>query len=48
MYYMSYVLKGTRIWIPDKDSVWIGGTLLEDLKDDHLVVQLENDQVGML
>ena len=45
---MSYVLKGTRIWIPDKDNVWIGGTLLEDLKDDKLVVQLENGQVGML
>lgn len=48
MYQVSFVLKGTRIWIPDKDNVWIGGTLLEDLKDNQLVVQLEEGQVSML
>ncbi|XP_057301771.1 unconventional myosin-Va-like isoform X2 [Hydractinia symbiolongicarpus] len=34
--------KDTRIWIPDEQSVWIGGVLLEDLHNDQLEIELED------
>ena len=40
------LFKGTRVWVPDPTNVWIGGVLLEDLKDDQLELELENGNVS--
>ena len=41
-----FLLKDTKVWIPDSEQVWMGGTLLKDATEDTLEVLLEDGRVS--
>ncbi|XP_047130704.1 unconventional myosin-Va isoform X1 [Hydra vulgaris] len=44
----SLYVKGTRIWIPDIDEVWIGGFLQNDICNGKLEIELEDGREFVL
>lgn len=43
---LLFLSKDTKVWIPDSEQVWMGGTLLKDATEDTLEVLLEDGRVS--
>lgn len=38
------LFQGTRVWVPDKEQVWVGGKVVRVVKGESVEVQCEDEE----